>query len=229
MTSPSRVRRVTADVPGVGGRIRVEPEDFLVEEIPLYDPAGHGEHVLFLLEKRGISTFEALMWVSKAAKVSEHTIGYAGLKDARAVTTQWMSVHRVPPGRLAAMKHAKIRILSIHRHASKIRIGHLAGNRFTIRIRGARVEHLRAARAALGRLAERGVPNAYGIQRFGVKHDGHVLGKALVRGDFREFLAHFIADFSVRRNRRRDRRDAVARQQSRDVTDAANVGVAVFF
>ena len=189
---PARIRRLTADIPGLGGRIRETPEDFRVEELPLYRPTEEGDHLLFEMEKRGLSTFESLLYVSKAAKVSEHTIGYAGLKDARAVTTQWMSVHRVPPGRLVAMKHPKIRILSVHRHASKIRIGHLAGNRFTIRIRGARVEHLRAGRETLGRLAERGVPNAYGVQRFGVKHDGHILGRALVLGDFREFLAHLL-------------------------------------
>ncbi len=208
MTDPARIRRVTADLPGLCGRIRSVPEDFRVEELPLYAPTGEGDHLLFQMEKRGLSTFESLLWLSKAAKVSEHTIGYAGLKDARAVTTQWMSVHRVPPGRLAAMSHAKIRILSVHRHSSKLRIGHLAGNRFTIRIRGARVENLRSARQALGLLAERGVPNAYGVQRFGVKHDGHLLGRALLKGDFREFLAHLLgrpspreADPRVRRAR----------------------------
>lgn len=198
MTDPARITRLTADLPGLGGRIRETPEDFRVEELPLYRPTEEGDHLLFEMEKRGLSTFESLLHISKAAKVSEHTIGYAGLKDARAVTTQWMSVHRVPPGRLEAMDNARIRILSIHRHASKIRIGHLAGNRFTIRIRGARVEHLRAARAALGRLAERGVPNGYGVQRFGVKHDGHFMGRALVRGDFAEFLSHLLGRPSPR-------------------------------
>ena len=183
---------MTDGVPGVGGRIRDEPEDFLVEEIPLYEPAGHGEHALFLLEKRGISTFEALLWVSKAAKVSEHVIGYAGLKDARAVTRQWMSVARVSPERLLEIRDPRIRVLAAARHPSKVRIGHLKGNRFTIRIRGADVSRLRAGREALGRLAERGVPNAYGAQRFGVKEDGHQMGRALVRGDYPEFFAYLL-------------------------------------
>jgi len=218
VTDPARIRRLTEDLPGLSGRIRETPDDFRVEELPLYAPTGEGDHLLFEMEKRGLSTFESLLHLSKAAKVSEHVIGYAGLKDAHAVTTQWMSVHRVPPGRLVAMRDPRIRILSIHRHASKIRIGHLAGNRFTIRIRGARVEHLRAAREALGRLAERGVPNGYGVQRFGVKHDGHLMGRALVRGDFAEFLSHLLgrpspreADPRVRRAREAyDRGDLAA-------------------
>lgn len=168
------------------------PEDFLVEEVPLYRPEGVGDHVLFTLEKRGMSTFESLLWISKAVKVSEHKIGYAGLKDARAVTRQTMSVHRVPPERLLAISHPRMRVLEAARHPTRVQIGHLLGNRFTIRIRGANLAHLDAAREALALLVRRGVPNAYGVQRFGVKDDGHLLGKALVRGDFVEFLAHLL-------------------------------------
>ena len=192
MTSPARVRRVTADLVGIGGRIRTVPEDFLVEEVPLYEPAGRGDHVMFLLEKKGISTFEALLWVSKAVKVSEHSIGYAGLKDALAVTRQWMSVAKVPPERVLAIDHPRLRVLEAAPHAARMRIGHLRGNRFTIRVRGADVSRIDAARAALERLTARGVPNAYGVQRFGVKQDGHEMGRAILRGDFKEFLSHLL-------------------------------------
>jgi tRNA pseudouridine13 synthase len=189
---PSRVRLLTAGLPGVGGRIRAVPEDFVVEEIPLYAALGEGPHVLFELEKRGISTFEATMWLSRLAKVSERTIGYAGLKDAHAVTRQTMSAHRVSPERLLAIEHHKIRVLSAARHPTRVRIGHLRGNRFTIRIREARVDRLDAAREALATIVARGLPNAYGSQRFGVKQDGHLLGRAVVRADFREFLSHLL-------------------------------------
>ena len=188
--TPAHVRLRTADLPGLHGHIRAELEDFVVEEMPLYEPSGEGEHVHFLLEKHGISTFESLLWISKAVQVSEHRIGYAGLKDAKAVTRQWMSVHRVAPSRLLSIRHPRIRVLAAVRHPTRLRIGHLRGNRFTIRIRGARVEHLAAAREALGRLVTTGVPNAYGVQRFGVKQDGHILGRAIVHGDFQEFLRH---------------------------------------
>jgi tRNA pseudouridine13 synthase len=189
---PARVARATEGIPGLGGTIRVEPEDFLVEEIPLYEPLGTGDHVVFLLEKRGISTFEALLWLSKSVKVSEHAIGYAGLKDARAVTRQWMSVARVPVERVLAVRDPRVRVLAAARHPSKLRIGHLKGNRFTIRIRGADAARLRDGRAILGRLAERGVPNAYGAQRFGIKGDGHLMGRAILRGDYVEFLSHLL-------------------------------------
>jgi tRNA pseudouridine13 synthase len=179
-------------MPGLGGRLREEPEDFVVEEIPLYEPAGRGDHVLFLAEKRGISTFEALLWLSKAVKVSEHAIGYAGLKDARAVTRQWMSVARVPLERVRAVRDGRVRVLEAARHPSKVRIGHLAGNRFTVRIRGADLSRLADARRALGLLARRGVPNAYGAQRFGIREDGHLAGRALLRGDHAGFLDRLL-------------------------------------
>jgi tRNA pseudouridine13 synthase len=190
--APARVRRLTADLPGIGGRLRDEVSDFAVEEVPLYEPAGEGDHAMFLLEKRGLSTFESLLWVSKAVRVSEHRIGYAGLKDARAVTTQWMSAPRVPPERVLALRHPRLRVLRAERHPHPVRIGHLRGNRFSIVVRGARDDRLPAAREALARLAARGVPNAYGPQRFGVKSDGHEMGRALLRGDYEEFLAHLL-------------------------------------
>lgn len=192
MDGPARTRRLTEGLPGVGGRIRVAHEDFLVEELPLYEALDEGDHVVFELEKRGTSTFEALLWLSKAVKVSEHAIGYAGLKDARAVTRQWMSVHRVPPERLLAVRHARLRVLQARRHPSRVRIGHLLGNRFTIRIRDADLSRLDGARQALAVLVARGVPNAYGNQRFGLKQDGHLLGRAIVHRRFDEFLSHLL-------------------------------------
>jgi tRNA pseudouridine13 synthase len=190
--APARVRRLTAGTPGLGGRLRRDLDDFVVDEIPLYRPAGEGDHAMFLLEKRGVSTFESLLWISKAVRVSEHRIGYAGLKDARAVATQWMSAPRVPPERVLALRHPRLRVLEAARHPHPVRIGHLRGNRFAIRVRDARPDRVDAAREALEALRSRGVPNAYGVQRFGVKGDGHEMGRAILRGDFDEFLSHLL-------------------------------------
>ena len=187
--APARVRRLTRDLPGLGGVLRASIEDFVVEEVPLYAPAGEGDHAMFLLEKRGLSTFESLLWISKAVRVSEHRIGYAGLKDARAVTTQWMSAPRVPPERVLALRHPRMRVLAAARHPHPVRVGHLLGNRFSVRVRGANPDAVPAAREALEALRARGVPNAYGVQRFGVRSDGHEMGRALLRGDYEEFLA----------------------------------------
>ena len=82
---------LTGSVPGTGGRLRARPEDFRVEEIPLAPPSGDGEHLHLWVEKRGVSTMEALRALCRALGASEAEAGYAGLKDANAVTRQWFS------------------------------------------------------------------------------------------------------------------------------------------
>ncbi|MDA1194628.1 MAG: tRNA pseudouridine(13) synthase TruD [Planctomycetota bacterium] len=177
---------------GLGGRIKVEPEDFLVEEIPLYRPSGRGDQTFALIEKRATPTFDALLFISKTAKVSERSIGYSGLKDARAVARQYVTVPKVSPERLLAIRHRKFRVLSAVAHERALKIGHLLGNRFTIRIRDADLERVEEAWRVLEVLVKRGMPNAYGGQRFGVRNDGHLLGRAMVREDWQEFVDQLL-------------------------------------
>ncbi len=139
-----------------------------------------------------MSTFDAVLRISKGAKVSEHKIGYAGLKDAQAVTRQYMSVRRIPPERLLGIAHPKMRVLSAARHPVGLKLGYHRGNRFTIRIRGVRPERVPAARAALEFMVAHGMPNAYGAQRFGVRQDGHLVGRAVVDEDWPAFVHHLL-------------------------------------
>ena len=190
----------------LGGTIRRHPEDFLVEEIPLVAPTGQGEHVIAQIEKRGISTLDALLFLSKAAKVSERQIGYAGLKDARAVTRQYVSFPRIAPERVAALEGPRFRVLSVARHPHGLKIGHLKGNRFTIRIRGVDMERVPAARLALEEIARRGMPNPYGGQRFGTKGDSHLLGRAILEQDWAGFLDRLLGQPSPLEHDERTRR-----------------------
>ena len=189
---PAQVALLDGCGAGLGGRIRTRPEDFLVEEIPLYRPTGTGRHTIAQIEKRGTPTFDALLFLSKAVKVSERVIGYAGLKDARAVARQYVSLPKVAPERLRGLRHRKFRVLSAVPHEKALKIGHLAGNRFTIRIRDVEPTRVDAARAALETLVERGMPNAYGGQRFGVRQDGHLMGRALLHEDWRTLIDHLL-------------------------------------
>ena len=177
---------------GLGGHIRERPEDFLVEEVPLFRPSGRGEHTIAQIEKRGTSTFDALLFLSKTCKVSERVIGYAGLKDARAVARQFVSLPKVSPERVLGVHHRKFRVLSATRNEKPLRIGQLRGNRFTIRMRGCDLSRMDAAREALALLVRRGMPNAYGGQRYGTRLDGHLLGRAVVREDWKEFVDQLL-------------------------------------
>ena len=126
---------LTADLPGTGGLIKETPEDFFVEELPLYLPCGEGEHLYLTVEKKGLTTFELLQRLAGALGVRERDFGYAGLKDARATTRQTVSVPGVSAEQALALTIPGVRILAAKRHRNKLRTGHLAGNRFAIRIR----------------------------------------------------------------------------------------------
>jgi tRNA pseudouridine13 synthase len=182
----------TADVPGLGGRIKARPEDFVVEELPLYEPADEGTHTFFALEKCGVATMPAIREIARALGVPHRHFGYAGLKDADALTTQTVSIEHVPPERLLALDLPRIRIRWARHHRNKLKLGHLRGNRFRIRLRDAAPGRLADARALLDRLAREGVPNYFGEQRFGVRGDTWVLGRALLCQDWDELIRNML-------------------------------------
>ena len=183
---------LTGEMPGIGGRIKENLEDFQVAEVPLYPFDGQGTHLLFLVRKAGIPTAAAVERIARHMGVRGDEIGLAGLKDAQAVTTQWMSLEHADEARLLAYRDSQVHILQATRHTNKLRPGHLAGNRFVIRIRGAGPERLPAAQAVLAVLARRGVPNFFGEQRFGLRGDTGELGRALMTDDLPEFVAMFL-------------------------------------
>jgi tRNA pseudouridine13 synthase len=188
---------LTAGIPGTGGTIKGSPEDFIVEEIPAYLPSGQGEHCYALVEKRGIATLEALRRLSKALGVQERDFGYAGMKDAIGVTRQYVSIPRVPTEKVLALQIPGIKILSAQLHGNKLRLGHLKGNRFIIRVRDVAPDALPNAEAALALLEKRGVPNRFGYQRYGVQGNSHLIGAAILRGDFKAAVETVIGDPSA--------------------------------
>ena len=112
---------LTAEIPGLGGVIKTVPEDFRVEEIPQYEPADEGTHVFALIEKRNMTTTDAISEISKAMGVRRIDVGYAGRKDARAVTRQWISIEHVDPDKVAAYKSRVIKVLQVRRHGNKLK------------------------------------------------------------------------------------------------------------
>lgn len=187
-------RYLTAHIPGTGGIIKETPEDFLVEELPSYLPCGEGEHSYVTIEKRGITTLEAIRRIARALGTSDRDIGYAGMKDAVGVTRQTLSIPRVAPELCSALDIPGITVLAAARHRNKLRLGHLAGNRFRIRVREAREGALEKAEAVLAVLTERGVPNYFGAQRYGAQGNSQLIGRAMVRGDWRAAFDHVIGD-----------------------------------
>lgn len=174
---------LTSDIPGTGGIFKESIEDFEVTELPLYTPCGSGEHAYMVVEKKGLTTLEMLHRLAKATGIPEREIGYAGMKDARGVTRQTVSVPRVAPEQLLALEIPGVRILSAVRHNNKLRLGHLSGNSFRIRLRQVCDGALQHAAAALDILRGRGVPNYFGEQRYGSQGNSAAIGRSLLQGD----------------------------------------------
>ncbi|MFO0974311.1 MAG: tRNA pseudouridine(13) synthase TruD [Phycisphaerae bacterium] len=173
---------LTADIPAVPAAIKRDYTDFVVEEIPAYEPCGRGDHVYFTIEKTGLATLQAVRDIARALGVARE-IGLAGLKDARAVARQSLSLEHADPDRIRKLDLPRIRVLAVSRHTNKLKIGHLRGNRFDLALRDVDAARAADVRAVLDVLARRGVPNYFGAQRFGSRGDSGQIGLALVRGD----------------------------------------------
>ncbi len=195
MLPPSPIRYLLPDAPAIPGIIKAKPEDFLVEELPLYEPSGDGEHLMLFVEKTNLSTTDAIKIISRAAQVAKGAVGYAGMKDKNAITRQHFTIHL--PGKAAAQDDNKVvslinrpelKPLWAMRHDNKLRQGHLAGNRFIIRVRNAKPTDVIHAKRALEALLEKGVPNYFGPQRFGKRGGNAHLGLLLLKGQHQAFL-----------------------------------------
>ena len=156
---------VTSDLPGLGGHLRTVPEDFVVEEVPSYEPCGEGEHLYLEVTKTDLTTPAMASALAQALDLPPSEVAYAGMKDRRAVTTQRVSIPaHADLARLEGLPFA-VRVLG--RHGNKLRRGHLAGNRFRVRVRGAAPGWTALVEAVAGALRQRGWAHFYGPQRFG--------------------------------------------------------------
>lgn len=182
----SKLPRLLNDLEPAAGVIKEDYEDFVVEETPLYEPSGEGTHTYFRIEKAGLSTVQAASDVAHVLNVRVRDIGYAGLKDARAVTRQWMSVEHVDPEKLKGIDIPRLKVLEVSRHRNKLKIGHLAANRFVIKVRHTQAARLAELQDGLARLSRKGMPNYFGHQRFGGRGDTWAVGQAMLRGQVEE-------------------------------------------
>ncbi|MEJ1296871.1 MAG: tRNA pseudouridine(13) synthase TruD [Candidatus Sedimenticola sp. (ex Thyasira tokunagai)] len=168
------------------GLIRLQPEDFLVDEITVVESDGEGEHLLLQIEKRNSNTEWVAGQLARHADVPRRDVSYAGQKDRHAVTRQWFSVRLAgkpePDWRL--LETTDLKILQTARHGKKLRIGVLKGNRFVIKVREYRGD-VAALETCLTRLAKKGMPNYYGEQRFGREGNNLASAAALFRGELK--------------------------------------------
>ena len=178
---------LTTTISGIGGVIRREPEDFRVEERPLYWPVGQGEHLYVRVTKRGLSTPDMVSYFASALGVKARCIGVAGLKDAHAVTTQMVSIQGIREDAVSRLR-ADERIVGIEVlgwHRNRLRTGHHAGNIFHLVVRDIAPGASESIGAVLDELSRRGMPNYFGPQRQGRSGLNYEQGAALLRDERR--------------------------------------------
>jgi tRNA pseudouridine13 synthase len=157
--------------------------DFIVDEIPLYEFSGEGEHLIIHVRKKDMTTWEMITAIAKYCKIKQRDIGYAGLKDKHAMTMQYISLlAKENEEKLKTFNHDKIKILSTTRHNNKIRTGHLKGNHFKVRLKKVLGVQKDKLDSVLKWVKKNGVPNYFGNQRFGNHGDNWKEGKAILEG-----------------------------------------------
>ena len=158
------------------------PENFVVKEVPLYEFSGEGEHLVLYIRKKNLSTFELVKKIAKHLNIKEKEIGYAGLKDKNALTYQYISVHKKYEKELNNLDIEGVKILDATYHQNKIRIGHLKGNSFFVRLKKVDSVNAKKIDEVLKNIKNYGMPNFFGYQRFGRDKNNFKDGKDILDG-----------------------------------------------
>jgi len=167
-------------------RFKQSPRDFVVEEIPLYEFSGEGEHLVLFIRKKNLATTDMIRIIAQHLGIKDREIGYAGLKDKHAMTKQYISIHKSLEEKLESFSHDGIKIVSKTYHNNKIKIGHLKGNRFYIKVKKVNPTSAKKIDEALKNITDFGMPNFFGYQRFGNDGTNHIDGEKIAKGEKRE-------------------------------------------
>ncbi|WP_457742257.1 tRNA pseudouridine(13) synthase TruD [Thermococcus sp.] len=182
-----------SEKPGIGGKIKVFPEDFIVVEEPLPQIFKGKRYAIFLLKKRNWDTMAVIKEIAKRAGISHREIGFAGTKDKHAVTYQYISVPAEIKEKVDAIQIRDVELRFVS-YGKFIKLGHLIGNRFMIIVRNVGVNAFERTKEIIRELREKGgFPNYFGYQRFGEKRVvNHIIGKLLLQGKFEEAARLFL-------------------------------------
>jgi len=181
-----------SDTPGTGGTLKKEPEDFVVEEIPIRTPHKEGSYLICRVTMKNWEQQHAVKEIANRLGISHRRIGWAGTKDKRALTTQYLSMYKVSTEQVASLSIKDITFEPVGFADQQLYLGDLKGNKFRICIRNI----LPGTGASVDDTMEQcnsGIPNYYGIQRFGVVRPvTHKVGYALLEGNAEEAVNRYI-------------------------------------
>ena len=164
----------------INAHFNKDSRDFVVREIPLYEFSGDGEHLILHIQKKGLSTNELLKIISTSLGISIKDIGYAGLKDKQGLTCQYISIHKKYECDIHKIEQDNVKILETFIHSNKLKLGHLKGNRFFIRLKKVNKVDALKIEMAIKNISENGFLNYFGYQRFGKFGDNDEQGRQIL-------------------------------------------------
>jgi len=179
---------LTQDLPGIGGKIRKTPDSFIVEEIPLYEPLGIGKHLYINITKENLTTRQLQEKLANFFNISVKNVGFAGMKDKNAITTQTFSISEfdsIEKAKELIESNLPVKVNWLRFHKNKLKIGHLLGNKFKILISDLEIsneEALERTKNIVKEIRKRGLPNFFGPQRFGFNGNNIQKGFDIVQG-----------------------------------------------
>jgi tRNA pseudouridine13 synthase len=165
------------------GIIKQQPEDFNVVEVPAYPPVGNGGHLFLEIEKKNLTTDQAIKTICQHCRLPPSQVGCAGLKDKIALTRQWISIPAASGPLMNSFQHPNIRLVQQVRHTNKLKTGHLKGNQFRIRVRSLSAGSNSEVDARCQRILADGIPNYFGPQRFGIAGRNEKEGRSILVDD----------------------------------------------
>jgi tRNA pseudouridine13 synthase len=183
-----------SEADGIGGRLRAAPEDFLVEEIPKPDKGGEGgPYLICLLTKKNWELQHAVKEIAKRLGMSHRRIGWAGTKDRNAITRQWISLYNVTPEQVLNVQLKDIALEPVKQVNEQLSLGDLLGNKFDLVIRECEAADLAAQVNGINETVLAGLPNYFGIQRFGaIRPVTHKVGEWILRSDYEQAVMTYV-------------------------------------
>ncbi len=160
--------------------------------MPLGEFLGKGNYLILKVQKVEITTWDMIAVFAELLDVPAQKIGYAGLKDKHATTTQYISVESKHERAFKNFQHKQIKILEKIRHSHSIRMGDLKGNRFSINLYDIDAMDAGKIEKVARKIAKNGLPNYFGYQRFGQDAGSIEQSKEMIKGEL------FIEDAKIK-------------------------------
>ncbi|MCK9455354.1 MAG: tRNA pseudouridine(13) synthase TruD [Sulfurimonas sp.] len=158
-------------------------KDFVVDEIPKEEFLGRGNYLILKVQKIELTTWDMIAIFAEYLAIPAQKIGYAGLKDKHATTTQYLSLETKYETLLKKFHHKQIKILSTTRHSHSIRMGDLKGNRFSINLYDVDVIDSGKIEKIARKIEKSGLPNYFGYQRFGRDAGSVEQAREMIKGE----------------------------------------------